>query len=161
MSERDGESSGVLSSIEELLDLLGMGGKRSRDKPQPTNSTRRIREAVRGSIDLASGPPASTEVLRCEDGVLRLHVHGCGRRPVKLSRSRCRAVLSGWEHLAAFAVSGGRPGTRLTGHIAVREVNDVLVVEIGGEAGRPMRLTPEKLKKLLHAREAISAFAVG
>ena len=103
----------------------------------------------------------STEVLRDPDGVRRLHVNGCGRQPVRLSQSRCKAILRGWEQLVSFAVNGGRPDTSLTDQIAVREVNGMIVVEIGGEIGRPLRFTPEKLQNLLRAREAIRTFASG
>ena len=68
-------------------------------------------------------------------------------------------MIGGWEQLATFAVSAGRPGTRLADRIAIREVNDMLVVEIGGDIGRAVRLTSGKLKKLLEARDAIRVFA--
>ena len=159
MSEHDGDGAGVLSSVEELLNLLGVGGGRAARSPQPSSPTRAIPEAAQGGAHFASGRALSTEVLRCMDGVERLHIYGCGRRPVRLSRGCCQAMIGGWEQLATFAVSAGRPGTRLADRIAIREVNDMLVVEIGGDIGRAVRLTSGKLKKLLEARDAIRVFA--
>jgi hypothetical protein len=67
--------------------------------------------------------------------------------------------VRGWEQLKSFAANGGRPGVSLTDQVTVREVNEMTVVEIGGEVGRPLRFTPEKLTKLLRAEERIRQFA--
>lgn len=159
MTERDGGRAELLSSIEESLDLLGMGSKKTVRTPGNSGPARDIRRQLHGSTDFGGTRSLSMEVVSGEDGVRELHIHGCGKRPVKLSKSRCQVLVSGWEQLTTFVVGAGRPGTRLTDQIVVREVNDVLVVEIGGEIGRPIRLTPEKLKKLLLAQDAIRAFA--
>lgn len=159
MSDNDTERPEVRSSVEETLELLGLKVGVTTGGPSflgngggsPRHSTT-SRPAYRTDV-------VSTEILRDPDGVSRLHVHGCGRQPVRLSKSRCLAMLRGWQRLADFAAEGGRPGASLTEQIAVRDVNGVVVVEIGGEIGRPLRFTPEKLQKLLHASHAIRAFA--
>lgn len=158
MSEHDAERPQGRSSIEEALELLGLG-RGSVSSPVPSSEPQPL-SAVSSEAERYFGDGAlSTEILRDTDGVRRLHVHGCGRQPVRLSRSRCQALLRGWEQLASFAVKGGRPDTSLTDQVAVREVNGMIVVEIGGEIGRPLRFTPEKLAKLLKAKEPIRQFA--
>ncbi len=159
MSEHDAKGAEAKSSVEELLDLLGLGG----NAPAPVD-LRSVKgpkawRRPQSDADFDARAPLSSEILRCDDGVRRLHVYGCGRQPVKLSQSRCQAMVRSWQVLVRFASHSGRPGTRLTDEVAIREVNEVTVVEIGGEIGRPMRFTPEKLGKLLKAEKPIRQFA--
>ena len=159
MSDNDAERPEVRASIEEALDLLGLRGG-------ATTVGSSFRDPGGRSPGHSSTPrPAyhdgvvTAEMLHDPDGVRRLHVHGCGRQSVRLSRSRCHAMLRAWEQLVDFALMGGRPGTALTEQVAVRDVNGVIVVEIGGEIGRPLRFTSEKLAKLLAAEAQIRQFA--
>src|SRR5262245_29177612 len=98
MSDHDGERPRVRSSIEEALDLLGLTGGSTRS-PIPSSGTRPLSPSRAADESPFGDGTLSTEVLRDPDGVRRLHVNGCGRQPVRLSKSRCKAMLRGWEQL--------------------------------------------------------------
>ena len=159
MGDRDGGGRIAGSSVDELLELLGMNGDVGvRDGARSVRISY-SRPAPERREEFAGGQKVVARVEWCEDGVQRLHIYGCGRRAVRLSVGRCQAIVRGWERLGRFADRGARAGTRLSKHLMVREVGGVLVVEVAGEVGRPVRLTAWKVGRVLQAERAIRAFA--
>lgn len=158
MSEKNAAGHTSQSSIDELLELLGVTGKGDADYRLPWERPRTADTSGWRRDEEVAGP-LTTEIAIGLDGVPRLHIYGCGRKTIVLSKSRCRVLVSGWTQLEEFALNGASADRQLISQITIRDVRGVVVAEVGGEIGRPLRFTPEKLAKLLKAKEAIRQFS--
>lgn len=137
-----------VASAEEILDLL---------------EHRTIPRIVEAKPERNQAPdPARLGAAPGRDalGHIRLMIFGLTDSPLALSPGRCRAIVDSLAVLSSFAGGASwRHGHRPNGALRVHKTVDGYAIEIGGEKGRPLRMSRLQVGLLLTLKSQIAKFA--
>jgi hypothetical protein len=141
-------------SVNHILAQLGLDPAAPRDEAPAVGD--KAQDATSAKPLLHPGRDAASE--RESQRLLTLPV---GRRGLALSRDECRLLAATISHVRRFA--NGRTDISVAvevGALSVREVNGVVVLECRCHGvDRPLRMTAEKVKRMLEHEGQIKSFA--